>query len=467
VKQPTEGELVTPKIRLVRPLGAGGMGSVWLADHLALHTQVVVKFISAELANHKEAIARFEREAAAASQVKSPHVVQILDHGVTDEGTPFIVMELLEGRDLAVHLEKFGRMTVGEVAEVVAQLCRALSRAHERGIVHRDIKPQNIFLCDAGSGELFVKLLDFGIAKGASVEKLDTNTKTGTVVGSPYYMSPEQLVGAKDIDFRTDLWSVGVVAFEALTGMRAFDGETVGALALRIHNDPLPIPSARNDNLPPTVDEWFEHACARGPSGRFHSAKEMADAFAVAATGHGPSSVQRVSSNNAMLRSGPDTIALAKTAVDTGSGPISLGSGATPDPRVLSISGVSSGARPSARGRIAFAVAGVVVVAVAGLLLSQALRANKESAATTATPPPPATSALLPNIPPPPPLASLSPTTPAAGSAAPSATAPKLVGPHSRQHVPASSATHAPSASPPPPATTAATPHTGNEDDIR
>ena len=417
MKQPTEGELVTPKIRLVRPLGAGGMGSVWLADHLALHTQVVVKFISAELANHKEAIARFEREAAAASQVKSPHVVQILDHGVTDEGTAFIVMELLEGRDLAVHLEKFGRMTVGEVAEVVAQLCRALSRAHERGIVHRDIKPQNIFLCDAGSGELFVKLLDFGIAKGASVEKLDTNTKTGTVVGSPYYMSPEQLVGAKDIDFRTDLWSVGVVAFEALTGMRAFDGETVGALALRIHNDPLPIPSARNDNLPPTVDEWFEHACAREPSGRFHSAKEMADAFAVAATGHGPSSVQRVSSNNAMLRSGSDTIALAKTAVDTGSGPISVGSGATPDPRVLTMSGVSSGARPSARGRIAVAVAGVVVIAVAGLLLSQALRANKESSATTATPPPPATSALLPNIPPPPP-ASSSPAAPVAETAA-------------------------------------------------
>ena len=130
MKQPTEGELVTPKIRLVRPLGAGGMGSVWLADHLALHTQVVVKFISAELANHKEAIARFEREAAAAAQVKSPHVVQILDHGVTDEGTAFIVMELLEGRDLAVHLEKFGRMTVGEVAEVVAQLCRALGSGH-------------------------------------------------------------------------------------------------------------------------------------------------------------------------------------------------------------------------------------------------------------------------------------------------------------------------------------------------
>jgi serine/threonine-protein kinase len=312
ITEPRDGDYVTPKIRLVKPLGAGGMGSVWLADHEALHTQVVVKFIAADLARSRDAVNRFEREAAAAAQVKSPHVVQILDHGLTESGAPFIVMELLEGRDLADHLEKFGRMKLDEVGEVVAQLCRALARAHERGIVHRDIKPHNIFLCDAGSGELFVKLLDFGIAKGVVVEKLSESTKTGTLVGSPYYMSPEQLVGAKDIDFRTDLWSVGVVAFESMTGTRAFDGETIGALALCVHNDPLPLPSARCDAAGDAVDAWFLRACSRSMTERFASAKEMADALLAAITGD-PTRESMTSSGSALARSKKDAMGLAKT----------------------------------------------------------------------------------------------------------------------------------------------------------
>jgi len=312
--EPRAGDLVTPKIRLVRKLGAGGMGSVWLADHDALHTHVVVKFIAADLVKSRDAISRFEREAAAAAQVKSPHVVQILDHGVSESNVPFIVMELLEGRDLAQHLENHGRLELDQVGEIVAQLCRALARAHERGIVHRDIKPHNIFLCDEGSGELFVKLLDFGVAKGVMVEKLSESTKTGTLVGSPYYMSPEQLVGAKDIDFRTDLWSVGVVAFEAMTGTRAFDAENIGALALSVHHDPLPLPSARCDAATPAIDAWFARACARKPADRFASAKEMADALLAAITGD-PTRESMTSSGSALSRSGnvSDAMTLAKT----------------------------------------------------------------------------------------------------------------------------------------------------------
>ena len=144
------GGYVTSAIRLVRCLGQGGMGSVWIADHLALRTQVVVKFMAAELGASAEAVERFSREAAAAAQVKSPHVVQMLDHGITPEGVPFIVMEMLEGHDLGKHLEDRGRLTLTETAEIVAQVSKALVRAHERGIVHRDIKPENIFLCDVG-----------------------------------------------------------------------------------------------------------------------------------------------------------------------------------------------------------------------------------------------------------------------------------------------------------------------------
>jgi serine/threonine-protein kinase len=256
-----------------------------VAEHLSLRTNVVVKFMSRDLADSPDAIARFSREAAAASQVKSPHVVQMLDHGVGEEGAPYIVMELLEGRDLEQHLHDSGALGASEVVGIVAQLARALMKAHDRGIFHRDIKPSNVFLLDAGGGELFVKLLDFGIAKGPEVGIVGSTTRTGSFVGSPYYMSPEQVVGAKNIDFRTDLWSLGVVVYEALTGRKPFYADNLGALALRIHRDALPVPSQENPALTPGVDAWFTRACAREPADRFGSAKEMAEALAVALTG--------------------------------------------------------------------------------------------------------------------------------------------------------------------------------------
>lgn len=178
------------------------MGSVWLADHLTLETQVVVKFMHTAVAADLVGRERFSREAVAASRVKSPHVVQTFDHGVTNEGIPFIVMERLEGEDLGRRIEK-GVMSPAEVSSTLTQVCRALSRAHAAGIVHRDIKPDNIFLCDVGSDEPFVKLLDFGIAKNALNPKLDNGTQTGAMMGTPYYMSPEQFSGTKDLDYRT------------------------------------------------------------------------------------------------------------------------------------------------------------------------------------------------------------------------------------------------------------------------
>jgi tRNA A-37 threonylcarbamoyl transferase component Bud32 len=281
--------MVTQTVRLARRLGSGGMGSVWVADHLALHTEVVVKFMSSELLDNPEAVGRFKREAAAASQVKSPHVVHTLDHGVTDKGAPYIVMEYLEGEDLARRIESRGALPPQDVLSIVVQLARALVRAHERGIVHRDIKPNNIFLCDAGGGDVFVKLLDFGIAKARDLPLLSNTTRTGSVVGSPFYMSPEQVVGSKTVNHTSDLWSLGVVTFEALTGKKPFFGETLGSIALKIHNDPMPVPSQANPALSPAIDAWFERACARDLTIRFASAKEMADALASAIAGSPPS----------------------------------------------------------------------------------------------------------------------------------------------------------------------------------
>jgi serine/threonine-protein kinase len=260
------------------------MGSVWLADHLGLHTKVVVKFIADEVARHPEAIARFEREAAAASQVKSPHVVQMLDHGVSPTGLAYIAMELLEGEDLASRLARQGAMRPGEVAGVVVQAARALSRAHEKGIIHRDIKPENVFLCETGEAEAFVKVLDFGIAKIAGTEQHGA-TQTGAMIGTAYFMSPEQVMGSKSIDPRSDLWSLGILAYFAMTGVRPFDGETIGAISVNICNGSFVTPSEHNGAIPPAVDEWFRKACAKDPAARFQNARAMADALVVAVGG--------------------------------------------------------------------------------------------------------------------------------------------------------------------------------------
>ena len=282
------GKQITKAVVLLEPLSSGGMGAVWLADHQGLKTRVVVKFMLGGLDTSESARTRFSREAAAAAQVKSPHVVQMLDHGVSDDGVPFIVMEHLEGHDLGDEIEKNGALDPAKVVGVVTQVAKALSKVHAAGLLHRDIKPDNIFLC-AGEEDLFVKLLDFGIAKSSAVDQgdgsLDGETKTGQIVGTPYYMSPEQVTAQKVIDHRSDLWALGVVAYEALTGQRPYDGPSFGALAVKIATGTPPKPSEANPALPPAVDLWFAKACARNAADRFSSAKEMAEAFRAAFEG--------------------------------------------------------------------------------------------------------------------------------------------------------------------------------------
>ncbi len=276
------GEHVTPQVRLVRPIGAGGMGAVWIADHLALKTQVAVKFILAGRENDTEARERFSREAEAAAQVKSPHVAQIFDHGVTDDGIPFIVMELLEGEDLAKYVQSQGRLGLREVSSIITQICRALGRAHSKGLIHRDVKPANVFLCDVGTPERFVKLLDFGVAKMLGGDP-STATKSGAVTGTPVYMAPEQLLGSKDLDHRADLWSVAVVAYELIAGRRPFEEETAAAIALRLHTRGMPRASTGiadlSEKSAASLDAWFDKAWAMDPKDRFDSAHTLADEF--------------------------------------------------------------------------------------------------------------------------------------------------------------------------------------------
>ncbi|MCW5833792.1 MAG: serine/threonine protein kinase [Labilithrix sp.] len=273
-------------MRLVRPLAEGGMGRVWVAEHQGLHTQVVVKLMAPEMAERPDGAERFAREAAACAAIKSPHVVQVFDHGVTDDGTPYIVMELLEGEDLGAHLVEQGRMDPLEVVAFVNQIGKALSKAHKASIIHRDIKPENIFLCETEGGEVFAKLLDFGTAR-RETETSSRTTVPGQIMGTPYYMSPEQSVGSADLDERSDIWSLGVVAFEALTGQKPFDGASVGAITIAIHG-PLPKMTDIAPELPASLDAWFARACAQLPDDRFATVREATAALVHAVTGAHP-----------------------------------------------------------------------------------------------------------------------------------------------------------------------------------
>jgi eukaryotic-like serine/threonine-protein kinase len=269
-----EGTLFGGKYLLTKKLGQGGMGSVWRAEHVQLRSPVAIKLIEQSISTNPEALARFMREAQSAAALRSPHVVQILDHGA-DHGVPYIAMELLEGESLASRLDRERRLSPQATSAILTQVTRAILKAHEAGIVHRDLKPDNIFIVKNDDEEV-AKVLDFGIAKAAGQQLgASSSTRTGALLGTPYYMSPEQAEGNRLVDFRTDIWALGVIAFECMLGRRPFESEAFGSLLLAICTRPLPIPS-QFGAVPPGFDAWFARTCAREPGDRFQSAREAA-----------------------------------------------------------------------------------------------------------------------------------------------------------------------------------------------
>jgi serine/threonine protein kinase len=256
------------------------MGSVWLATHLGLGIPCAVKFVEGEWRRQPEMVTRFEREAKVEAQLRSPHVVHVLDHGVW-QGTPYIAMEYLQGESVAARLERVGRLDAASTHRLVAHVARALTRAHAIGIVHRDLKPENVFLVPDDEGEI-AKVLDFGVAKWSTDWAVNNVTKTGLLVGTPLYMSPEQARGTKDIDYRADLWSLAVITFQAMTGSLPFLSEGLGDLLAKIMFEPIPMPSSIVPYLPLDFDGWWARASSRDIEARFQSAKELSDALAVA-----------------------------------------------------------------------------------------------------------------------------------------------------------------------------------------
>jgi serine/threonine-protein kinase len=274
------GTIVADRFRLVRQIGEGGMGSVWLADHLGLGIQCAMKFAEGDLRHQPDTLARFEREARVEAQLRSPHVVHVYDHGTWNK-TPFIAMEYLRGESLATQLESQGRLDYPRTQRVIAHAARALMRAHAIGVVHRDLKPENILFVQDDDGDT-AKLLDFGVAKWNTEWAVNNLTKAGLLVGTPLYMSPEQARGNSEIDGRSDLWSLAVIAYQCLTGDLPFVSDGLGELLAKIMFDPIPLPSQVLPTLPPEVDAWWIKASCRDLAGRFQTAKELSDGLAAA-----------------------------------------------------------------------------------------------------------------------------------------------------------------------------------------
>jgi serine/threonine protein kinase len=278
------GDVIAEKYELEREVGRGAMGTVWSAFHRTLGQRVAIKLIAPEHVDSPEARRRFSVEAKAAARLRSRHVVQVQDDGETPAGTPYIVMEYLEGETLEQKLARSSPLALPEAVRIASHVGRALARAHAQGVVHRDLKSGNIFIAQSDDDEhgWIAKVLDFGVAKFSEMHDASA-TKTGTIVGTPLFMSPEQVRGASRVDQRADLYSLGIVFFHMVTGRFAFNGPSYSDVLVAICTEPLPEIGELAPGLPEALRHWFRRSCARAPEDRFQSADEMVEALQEAA----------------------------------------------------------------------------------------------------------------------------------------------------------------------------------------
>ncbi len=275
---PGEGEVIGGKYVVERVLGIGGMGAVVAARHLQLGQRVALKFLLSDAARQADAAQRFLREGRAAAAIENDHIARVSDFGTLPNGAPYLVMEYLTGADLGEVLRRGGPLSQGRATDFIMQACEALAEAHARGIVHRDLKPGNLFLAARSDGTEILKVIDFGISKLiASEERL---TASAAIMGSPHYMSPEQLKSAKNVDARTDVWALGVILFELLAGAPPFDGDSLAGVVASIVTDPTPSIRVRRPDLVPEIDLVIQRALSKNPAQRFASVGELAEALA-------------------------------------------------------------------------------------------------------------------------------------------------------------------------------------------
>jgi eukaryotic-like serine/threonine-protein kinase len=291
------GDVLAGKYKVERVLGAGGMGVVLGAYHLELDERVAIKLLSSDMTEDGEAVARFQREARAAVKIKSEHVARVLDVGRLESGAPYIVMEHLEGRDLGAWLDQDGPLPIPLAVDFVLQACEAIAEAHALGIVHRDLKPSNLFCVELRDGTPSVKVLDFGISKmspRASSRPDVGMTRSRALLGSPQYMAPEQLKSSRQVDPRSDIWSLGVVLYELVAGKPPFGGEEMPEIVINIaSNEPLPLASLRPD-APPELASVIVRCLEKDADRRFSNVAEFAVALASFAPEDARASIQRI-----------------------------------------------------------------------------------------------------------------------------------------------------------------------------
>jgi serine/threonine-protein kinase len=295
---PKKGAILAGKYQVEGLLGQGGMGVVVSAVHVSLRQRVAIKFLLPTGQPIPDATARFLREAQAAVAIQSEHVTRVLDVGTLEDGSPYMVMEYLSGTDFWSLLKARGPLPFGEVVELVLQACEAVAEAHALGIVHRDLKPTNLFLTRRSDGSALVKVLDFGLSKvlapevGEGIE--ESMTRTNIVVGSPHYMSPEQIRSLKHVDARTDIWALGVILYHLVSGRRPFGGDSLPAVCMSIAVDlPPPLPSIVPD-VPPAFDRVVSRCLEKNPAHRVQSVAELAQALAPFAPPSAQVSVERI-----------------------------------------------------------------------------------------------------------------------------------------------------------------------------
>ncbi|MBX3220915.1 MAG: serine/threonine protein kinase [Labilithrix sp.] len=277
---PKIGDVIAAKYRLDKVAGEGGMGIVYAAEHLVLKQRVAVKVLLPDAVASDAVVERFAREARAAAKINSEHVARVLDAGSTANGSPFLVMEYLEGCDLEELLELQKTLPVRDVVDYVVQALEGLAHAHAASVVHRDLKPANLFLGCRPDGSNAIKVLDFGISKTTRSKPEDKRLTGHHVLGSPVYMSPEQLRNATDIDARADIWSIGIVAYELLSGAPPFDGDGVGEIfAAILEKEPLPL-AEKDPAIPRALSDVIARCIRRDPKERWDDAGQLARALA-------------------------------------------------------------------------------------------------------------------------------------------------------------------------------------------
>jgi eukaryotic-like serine/threonine-protein kinase len=289
------GDILAGKYRVERVLGVGGMGVVVAAHHIALDERVALKFLHPSALGNAAAIARFIREARAAAKIKNEHVARVIDVGALEDGSPYMVMEYLEGRDLGAWLEHRGPMPVERAVDFVIQATEAIAEAHALDIVHRDLKPANLFCIQRSDGQLSIKVLDFGISKvtkpGAPGHGM---TKTSELMGTPYYMSPEQMQQSREVDARADIWSLGVILFELITGRPPFLSESVMDLAIKVATEPPPSMRALRPEVPALLEAIVFKCLEKDRRRRYENVSELVLALLPFASESSRASVDRI-----------------------------------------------------------------------------------------------------------------------------------------------------------------------------